>query len=82
MPALQISLPVETKVEDDTVLSFDVFMSGRLISTITVTLASGRILWPEARIEGFDGFEAAEYQAFERMIVELRSSAPANARLH
>lgn len=70
LKGLEISNLVETVTKDCKFLSFDVSLSGHLISTVIVRHHGGSIVWSQASIHGFEDFDAEDRHAMERKIRE------------
>lgn len=77
LKGLEISNLVETVTRDCKFLSFDVSLSGHLISTITVRHQGGSIVWSQASIYGFEDFDSDDRQVMER---KIRKRWPARER--
>lgn len=57
---IQISNIAESEVKGHRFVSFDVAVSGHLISTVGAPLLQGRIVWSHAAIHGFCDFDPGE----------------------
>lgn len=65
---LQISRVVETTAEGHRFLSFDVSLSGHLISTISVPHENGRLVWSQSTVQGFEDFDQGDREAIEQQL--------------
>lgn len=79
---IQISSLVETIIKGQSFLSFDVSLSGHLISTIRVRHQSGIFVWSEARAYGFEDFDRSDYQAIEQQIRASWACRARQAQIH
>jgi hypothetical protein len=82
---IEIANLAQTEIRGLSFVSFDVAMSGHVISTIDAPLLSGRILWSHAAIHGFGDFEPRERTLLEAeidrvMAAEICSTADRNTR--
>jgi len=73
---IQISSLVETIAKGHSFLSFDVSLSGHLISTICVRHHRGRILWCHASLYGFEDFDPSDRQVMEDQIRDCLPGGP------
>lgn len=79
---MQVSGLTESIDKGHAFLTFDVCLSGHLISTISVPHVNGRILWSQASIYGFDDFSSADHHIMEQMICAFRGGRGRQAPFH
>jgi hypothetical protein len=79
---MQISGLTESIDKGHAFLTFDVCVSGHLISTVSVPHLGGRILWSQASIYGFDDFNSTDHRVIEQMIRACLSSSAGQAQFH
>lgn len=79
---LQISCMVETSARGQRFISFDVSLSGHLISTISVRYEKGQMIWSHASVHGFEDFDQDDREAIERQLRALWLSAGEKTRMH
>lgn len=69
---LQISRVVETTAEGQRFLSFDVSLSGHLISTISVRHENGRLIWSQSTVQGFEDFDEGDREVIEQQLRAIK----------
>ena len=76
---IEIANLAQTEIRGLSFVSFDVAMSGHVISTIDAPLLSGRILWSHAAIHGFGDFDNRERTMLEAEIDRVMAVRPCRA---
>lgn len=69
---LQISQVEETIVEGHRFLSFDVSLSGHLISTISLPDEQGQLMWSQSTVNGFEDFDQDDREAIEQQLRAIK----------
>jgi hypothetical protein len=73
---------IETITKGQSFVSFDVSLSGHVISTISARHQGGHILWCHASIHGFDDFDPSDRNMMEKKIRDCWSARAGQAQVH